>query len=183
MASYWPSSSFAQPGVEVAAQGFNLQVRAQRTQQHHTAQAGGANHRTVGQRGEVGIAHRHQRVTRVFAQHDAGEAKALGQFHRHVFERVHGEVGPAFVERGFELLDKQAFAADFAQGPVQDLVALGGHAEQFNPVALGLQQVAHMPGLPQRQPALTGGNYKVLGRGHARSGVSAVVGVQIWRGC
>ena len=72
---------------------------------------------------------------------------------------MHREIGAAVFERGFELLDEQALAANFAQGAVQDLVALGGHAQQFHlPAQARLEQGLDMLGLPQRQAALAGGD-------------------------
>ena len=73
----------------------------------------------------------------------------------HVLERVHGQVGPALFERDFELLDKQALAAHLAQGAVQNLVALGGHAQQGDLMPALLQQGLDMLGLPHRQAALS----------------------------
>ena len=45
----------AQAGVEVAAQGFDLQVGAQRLQQHLAAQAGCADDSALGQGVQVGV--------------------------------------------------------------------------------------------------------------------------------
>ncbi len=72
---------------------------------------------------------------------------------------MHRNVGPAFAERHFKLLDKQALAADLAQRAVQNLVALRGHAEQFDlPAQTALQQRLDMPGLPHRQTAFARGD-------------------------
>jgi hypothetical protein len=48
---------------------------------------------------------------------------------------MHGQVGAALFQRHFQLLDEQALAAHLAERPVQDLVALGGHAQQRHGVA------------------------------------------------
>jgi hypothetical protein len=71
---------------------------------------------------------------------------------------MHGEVGMAFLERDFQLLDEQALAADLAEGLVQDLVALGRHAQQRDLVPALLQQGFHVSGLPQREAAFAGGD-------------------------
>ena len=78
---------------------------------------------------------------------------------------MHGQVGAAFFECGFELFDKQAFAAHFAQRPVQNLVALGGHAQERDLVALRSEQGLDVAGLPKGQAALTGGDGEVLQSG------------------
>ncbi|MOA35661.1 hypothetical protein D3C78_1571300 [compost metagenome] len=45
---------------------------------------------------------------------------------------MHGDVGAAFLQRQLQFLHEQALAADLGQGLVEDLVALGGHAEDFH---------------------------------------------------
>jgi hypothetical protein len=76
---------------------------------------------------------------------------------------MHRQIGTAFFQRHFEFFDKQAFAADFAQRAVQNLVALGGHAQNGDFATSRLQQVLQMVGLPQSQSALTGGDGEVNG--------------------
>ena len=72
---------------------------------------------------------------------------------------MHRQVGAALFQRGFQLLDEQALAADLGQRAVEDLVAARGHAQQFDLQAEALlQQVAHMFGLPQGQAAFAGGD-------------------------
>jgi hypothetical protein len=73
------------------------------------------------------------------------------------------EVGAAFFQRHFEFLDEQALAAHLGQRAVQDLVALGGHAQQLHLVAPGPQQRLHMLGLPQRQLAFARGDHDGVG--------------------
>ena len=148
----------AQAGVEVAAQGFDAQVGPQRLQQHGAAQAGGAHHGALRQVLQAGMAGRDPGVARVFALHHAGQCEALGQLHGHVLERMHGDVGAALFQRGFQLFHEQALAADLAQRAVQDLVALGGHAQQGDGVAARLQQGLDVFGLPQGQAAFAGGD-------------------------
>jgi len=53
-----------------------------------------------------------------------------------------------FVQRHFQLFHKQALAAHLAERPVQDLIALGGHAQQLHRVAARLQTGAQ--GLQRR---------------------------------
>ena len=96
-----------------------------------------------------------KRVTRVLALQHAGQRKAFRQIHRHVFQRVHRDVGPAFTQCDFQFLDKQALAAHLAQRAVQNLVALRRHAQQFDlPAQTSLQKSLDMSGLPHRQAAL-----------------------------
>ena len=97
-------------------------------------------------------------VARVFALHDAGQRKACGQLHGYILERMHGQVGAAFFECGFQLFDEQTFSAHFAQRTVQNLVALGGHAQERDLVALRSEQGLDVAGLPKGEAALTGGD-------------------------
>ena len=161
----------AQARVEVAAQGFDAHVGAadggQRlAQQHDAAQAGGAHHRAWGQIGQARRVRRHPGVARVLALHHAGEREALGQLHRDVLERVHGDVGAAIGERVLELFHEQALATHLGQRAVEDLIAQSRHAQQFDAVAARRQQGLHMVGLPQGEPALAGGDGDCQGRRH-----------------
>ena len=76
---------------------------------------------------------------------------------------MHRQIGAAFFQSDFEFFDKQTFATDFAQRPVEDLIALGGHAQDIHLAALRSQQVLHVMGLPQSQTAFTGSDGQVHG--------------------
>ena len=70
-----------------------------------------------------------------------------------------GEFGPAFFQRGLELLHEQALAAHLGQGPVKDLVTAGGHAQQLDLQTEALaQECLDVFGLPQGQATFTRGN-------------------------
>ena len=69
---------------------------------------------------------------RILARGHAGERKAVRQIHRHVFERVYGDVGRTIVQRDFEFLDKQTFTADFGQTLIENLVAARGGTENLD---------------------------------------------------
>ena len=47
---------------------------------------------------------------------------------------MHGNIGPAIFECGLQFFDEQPFATHLAEGAVQDLVATGSHAQQFDRV-------------------------------------------------
>ena len=79
---------------------------------------------------------------------------------------MHREVGSALFERSLELLDEQAFATDFRQRAIEDLVAARGHAEQPRiECAMLAHQRAHMLGLPQRETAFARGDHGLLRHG------------------
>ena len=79
---------------------------------------------------------RHPSIAWVLTRHDAGQMKAFGQIHRHIFERMHSDVRRAIGDRNFKLFDEQTFTTHFAQGQVQNLIAHGGHAHQSDLMAL-----------------------------------------------
>ena len=57
-------------------------------------------------------------------------------------------IGMALLQRHFEFFDKQTFATDFAERAVEDLIALGGHAQDVHLMSHATQQVLHVVGLP-----------------------------------
>ena len=99
----------------------------------------------------------HEGIARVFALQHLSKLEAFGQVDRHILERMHRELRAPFFERGLELLDEQAFAADLRERSVEDLVTARGHAQQRHGHAEALrQQVSHMLRLPQGEAAFTG---------------------------
>jgi hypothetical protein len=81
---------------------------------------------------QAGMTVGHKGITRIFTLHDTHQAEALGQIHRHVFQRVHRQIGTPLLQSHFKLFDKQALATNLAQCPVQDLIALRGHSQYFD---------------------------------------------------
>ncbi|MPM74814.1 hypothetical protein SDC9_121803 [bioreactor metagenome] len=73
---------------------------------------------------------------------------------------MHGQIGTAFFQRQFQLLHEQALAADLGERAIQNLVTLGGHAQQPDAVAARLQQRLHVLGLPHGQAAFARGDHK-----------------------
>ncbi|MNT50117.1 hypothetical protein D3C72_1870190 [compost metagenome] len=71
---------------------------------------------------------------------------------------MHGQIGSAGLQRGFQLLDEQALATHLGERAVQDLVSARGHAQQRGLVAQVLQQLLYVPRLPQGELAFTGGD-------------------------
>ena len=78
---------------------------------------------------------------------------------------MHREIRPPFFERQLQLFDEQTFAAHLGEAAVQNLIALGGHAQKGHGVAKALEQGFDVFGLPQSQAALAGGNGQVQGGG------------------
>mmetsp|Transcript_15050 Transcript_15050/g.35640 ORF Transcript_15050/g.35640 Transcript_15050/m.35640 type:complete len:285 (-) Transcript_15050:548-1402(-) len=157
----------AQPGIEVAAQRLDAQVRPQVQQLRHAAQAGAADDGALGKLGERRIVVRDEGVARVFALQHGGEHEALRQLHRHVLQRVHRELGAPFGQGGLELLDEQALAADLGERAVENLVAARRHAQQRGRQAQFAGKAGlHMLGLPERQAAFARRDGD--GGGHAR---------------
>jgi hypothetical protein len=89
----------------------------------------------------------------------------LRQVHGHILDGVHRQVGAALRHGHFQFLDEQALAADAGQGRIQDLVALGGHAQEFHFQAGMQRHQARLDvfGLPERELAFPGGDDDFLG--------------------
>ncbi len=90
----------------------------------------------------------------------AAISSPFGQIARHILHRMYGNVGPAFLESGFQFLDEQALAADGSQAPVLNTIALGRHRHQFDlePGVGAAQQGGHVFCLPECQRALARGD-------------------------
>ena len=73
---------------------------------------------------------------------------------------MHGKMGAAVLQRHFQLLDEQPFAAHLRQRFVEDLVTAGGHAEQCDGEAgnYTFQFGLDVMGLGECQRALAGSN-------------------------
>jgi hypothetical protein len=130
------------------------------------AQAGGADHGARRHVVEALVLVGDEGVEGHLALGD-GDQRELGrEGHRHVLHRMHGDVGGAVEERGFELLDEQALAAHLGQRPVEDLVAAGGHAQQLDGAGRveGFEAGLDVLGLPQGEAAFTGGDDDAVGR-------------------
>ena len=80
-----------------------------------------------------------------------------------VFEILQNSQKKISVMQGGTRSGKQTFATHFAEGSVEDLVALGGHAQNRYVTTPRLQQVLQMVGLPQSQAAFAGGDGEVNG--------------------
>ncbi|MNN65021.1 hypothetical protein D3C81_1804970 [compost metagenome] len=80
---------------------------------------------------------------------------------------MHGDVGFLFKQRGLQLLDEQAFAADFRQWRVEQLVTAADHGHQrYQKPRVSLFQAGlDVFGLPQGQGTFAGSDAD-FARGH-----------------
>lgn len=158
-----PFVQLAQTGVQIAAQRLDAHVLPSQTiqglpKQDQAAQTGSAHHRIGWQPGRIRRMGRHPGVAGVLALHHASQLKAGRQVHRHVLQGVNSDICAPLLEGHLQLLDKQALPAHLGQAAVENLVSLRGHAQQADPVTSPLQQGLDVLGLPERQPALAGGD-------------------------
>ena len=121
---------FFQAGDHVPPDVLEDQVGVVVTQLSQAAQGTRAHHRAFGKGVEfvrlvLGV--HHQGIGRVFPFGDAAEHQPLRKVGGQVFQGMDGDVRTVHQHLGFQFLGEQAFVADFGQGDVQDLVALGGH--------------------------------------------------------
>ena len=99
-----------------------------------------------------------------------GELERVRQFHRHVLERMHRQLGATVEQREFEFLGEQAFAADVGERPILDLVATSGHADERDRTLriTGLQETRDMVRLPEGKAAFAGGDPEPMWRRRLR---------------
>ena len=76
---------FAQAGIDVAAQGMNVEVGADGLELRLSAQAGGADARALGQFLKARIVARAEGVARVLALGDGGDFESWGKFGGQIF--------------------------------------------------------------------------------------------------
>lgn len=149
-----------QASADVAAQVAHDQIRAAFAQLALAAQAGGADHAALRQLIERGETIGNKSVARIFAFANGGQTEPGREIDRHVFHRVHGDVGAAFQQRQLEFFNKQALTADFRQRRIQNNVAARHHRHQLDLQAgmAGHQTLLHIMCLPKCKRALSGGN-------------------------
>ena len=164
------SIEFLQARDHIAAHIFELKVRVVVAQLGQPAQRAGAYHGAFRQglqlvAGILGI--HHEGVRRIFPFGDATQHQAFGKVGGQILEGVNGDLGPPHQHLGLEFLGEQALVADFGQGHIQNLVALGGHRFHRNGQArMGLFQFSlHPVGLHHGQLAAAGGDAQML-EGH-----------------
>ena len=162
----------AETGVEVASQRPDVQAWMAPPDLSGAAQARSADHRARRQLVERAETGTDEGVARILAAQHRGEREGLRQLHRHVLERVHGEVGAPVEQRHLQLLGEQALAADLVERAVEHPVALGGHAEDLDLAAgVGIAQpLLHVQGLPHRETALARGDDEALRGGERGDG-------------
>jgi hypothetical protein len=99
-----------------------------------------------------------QHVAGLFPPGDRTDAKSFGNIGGHVFHAVHCQVDASIQQGFFNLLDEQAFAANFGQGDIQDFVSTGFDDGQFDGDVrmVGADGIFDPVGLPQGQLAAPG---------------------------
>ena len=150
----------SQARLYVSAQWFDLKMREARAQLAFTPQAGSADHAGRRQALQVAIVVGHERVSRILALCDGGDAESSLQVHRHILHRMHRDVRLPGIKCEFEFLDEQTLAADFRERRAEHAVALGGHAKQLRLQRRieRLQPCFDMARLPHRQCAFARGD-------------------------
>ena len=163
---------FAHPGLHIAAEFDQLQIRPAQFQLRPPPQRGRADHRALRQIGQAGKARRNKAIAHIFARQIAIQHQPVRLDGRHVLHRMHGDVDAAVQQRLFDLAREQAFAANFFQRLVQHLIAR--HLDDHNlkggfRQGKGRHQAApHLMRLPKRQRRTTGADLQRLGGGGHR---------------
>src|SRR5690554_3274726 len=105
-----------QPGVHVASQHLDFQVRAVGPELGFTAQARGANHGALGQLVQVVVVVADKGIGGIFALTDGDQPQALRELHGYVFHGVHGKVGAAVQHGFFQFLQNRPLPPILARG-------------------------------------------------------------------
>src|SRR4029077_1253526 len=116
-----------------------------------TAQAAGADARSLRKVDNASVADRAEHVLRILALGDGGDFKSRGKFCGQVFKAVNGQVDAVLGEGFFDLLGEHAFGAHLGEREVENLVASGLNDYEFDFVALFSQQCRDVVGLPEGQ--------------------------------
>ena len=144
IASSSPSCEPAQPGVDVAVQLLDAQVRPRGEQLGAAAQAGGADPGALGHVVERG-AGADPGVGRVLARRHRGDRQALGHLGRQVLGRVDADLGLAAQQRPLDPAHEARLVAR---------LAVGGDLDQLG----AAEQLGDLPRLSQGERAAAGGD-------------------------
>ncbi len=139
----------AQAGVDVAAQGMNVEIGADGFELRLAAQAGGTDARALRQVFNLRVVARAEGVARVLALGDRGDFESSGKFGGEIFQRVDGEIDASGGEGFFDFLGEHALGADLGEGDVGDFVAGGVDDFDFDLVSAGAQEGGDVVGLPE----------------------------------
>ncbi len=151
IAPYCPSSSLRSRVCTLPRNDSIVSCRIALAQLRLASQARRADDGAGRQRRQRIVTVGDERIARILARGNRREHEAVGKVHRHVLQRMDGEVGASFAHRGFELLDEQSLAADGGERPVDHAIALRRDAEQVHARAgMACDQLrANMLRLPQ----------------------------------
>ena len=154
-----------QPRVDVAPQRLDLELRISLAELRFAAQARGADDASGRHVRERAIHVGDERVARILARHDRGQREAGDHLHRHVLERMRGQIRAAVRHRLLELLDEEPLAADIGQRLIERAIALRGQAEELDPARRikRAKPITHVLGLPEGERGLAGGNDEFFG--------------------
>ncbi len=128
---------FAQPRVDVATQGMNIEIGTHGLQLRLPPQAGRSNARRLRQFLKARILARAERVSRIFSCRYGSDFESRRKIGGQVFQRMHREIDASGGERLFNLLREHALGSDLGQSNVGDLVACGVDDFDFNFVSAG----------------------------------------------
>lgn len=120
---------FSDAGVDVAADIFDLKIGAEGEELGFAAEGAGADFGALGEIGDGFGGGGDENIADIFALGDGGDDEIglidEGHGDRDILEAVDDEVDFVVEKRLFELADEEAFAAEFVEGAVGDLVAGG----------------------------------------------------------
>src|SRR5450432_770916 len=132
----------------------------QRAKLAFAAQARGPDAGSGGHRGERRVPARDERIVGILARPEGGEREVIRNAHRHVLQRMHRDVGAAFVEGDLQLLHEETLAAHLREGTVEHAIAARGHAHDLD-LDVGMKPADRLRdhlGLAHREAAFARGD-------------------------
>jgi len=150
---------FGKPGLDIAAQQIDAQIRAQFFHHRLAAQRGRADKRTWRQRHQAFGARRDEDIAHILAREEAGNIQPVRQNGWQVFGRMDRNIDFAGKLGEIDFLGEQTFAAGLGKGAVENLVSHHFDDDDFDSLSVNAMRLCQKaPGLVslsqgQRAPA------------------------------
>ncbi len=141
------------PGVHVATDVANLEVRPEMKELRPPAETAGREDRALGQVAPRNRPAAHERVTWILALAHGHQRDTVRQPGGQILEGVHREIDPPLQHRVVDLPGEEGAAADLRERHVLHHVARGANLDPYRLVPGGVEPRPHVLRLPERERA------------------------------
>jgi hypothetical protein len=142
--------------VDISADVLDLQLREEHAELRAAARRARADDRARRHLGDRRVRWMEPHVARIGALEEAGQLEVRWDDRRHILEAVHRDVDRAALQRLFQFLDEEPFAADRRQRDVVAFVAGRLQHDELGLVAALAEEVRDTVRLPQREGRAAG---------------------------